>query len=50
MPIMKVVVKGKPMYKWGESGKLYPTKEQAITQSIAIRLSQERQKKKQAHK
>lgn len=42
MPVQKVIKNGKTMYRWGDSGKLYPTKEQAATQGIAIMLSQKR--------
>lgn len=38
--------KTKGGYKWGEKGKVYPTKEQADRQGRAIRASQARQGKK----
>ena len=44
MPIKKVTKNGKTMYRWGDSGKLYPTKAQAMTQAVAIMLSQKRKK------
>lgn len=42
MPVRKV----KGGYRYGESGKVYPTKEQAEKQGAAIRASQKRRKKK----
>lgn len=42
MPVQKVIKNGKTWYRWGNSGKLYPTKEQAATQGVAIMLSQRR--------
>lgn len=42
MPVQKVTKNGKTMYRWGDNGKLYPTKEQAMAQGIAIMLSQKR--------
>jgi len=40
------IKKVKGGYKWGKSGKTYPTKEQAEKQAIAIRLSGYKEKKK----
>lgn len=42
MPVQKIVKDGKTYYRWGDSGKLYPTKKQAATQGVAIILSQKR--------
>ena len=42
MPVQKVIKNGKTMYRWGDSGKLYSTKKEAISQGIAIMLSQKR--------
>ena len=42
MPVHKV----KGGYKWGTSGKVYPTKEQAAKQGRAIKASQTKRKKK----
>lgn len=42
MPVQKVIKNGKTMYRWGESGKLYSTKKDAINQGIAVMLSQKR--------
>lgn len=46
MPVQKVIKDGKVYYRWGESGKLYPTKEQAATQGVAITLSQKKRGKR----
>ena len=44
MPVRKVTDKnGKVGYQWGQTGKVYPTREQAERQGAAIRYSQERQ-------
>jgi len=37
---------GKLGYKWGKSGKCYPTKKQALEQARAIKASQAKAKKK----
>lgn len=42
MPTRKV----KGGYKWGEHGKVYPKKEQADRQGVAIKISQQEQAKK----
>lgn len=42
MPVHKV----KSGYKWGKTGKIYPTKEQAEKQGIAIKISENKRKKK----
>ena len=42
MPVKKV----KSGYKWGKTGKVYPTKKQAEKQGQAIKASQEKEKKK----
>lgn len=42
MPVRKT----KKGYKWGSSGKEYPTKEQAEKQGRAIKAAQARRKKK----
>ena len=42
MPVKKT----KGGYKWGETGKVYPTKEQAEKQEQAIKASQEKKKKR----
>jgi len=42
MPVHKV----KSGYKWGKSGKVYPTKAQAERQGKAIKASQSKRKKK----
>lgn len=42
MPVRKV----KGGYKWGKTGKIYPTKEQAEKQGIAIKISENKRKKK----
>ena len=42
MPVQKIVKDGKTYYRWGNSGKLYPTKKQAATQGTAVILSQKR--------
>lgn len=42
MPVKKT----KGGYKWGETGKVYPTKEQAEKQGQAIKASQEKKKKR----
>ena len=42
MPVQKVIKNGKTWYRWGDSGKLYPTKKEAINQGVAIMLSQRR--------
>lgn len=42
MPVRKV----KGGYKWGEKGKLYPTKEQAARQGRAIKAAQARRGEK----
>lgn len=40
MPVHKVTKNGKTVgYKWGRSGKTYPTKEQALAQARAIYAS-----------
>lgn len=46
MPVQKVIKDGKTYYRWGESGKLYPTKKQAATQGVAIILAQKRRGEK----
>lgn len=35
MPIKRVIKNGKFYYQWGEHGKLYPTKQQAVKQMKA---------------
>ena len=47
MPVRKVIKNGKPSYQWGQTGKVYPTREQAEKQGVAIRYSQERRKRGQ---
>jgi hypothetical protein len=42
MPVKKV----KGGYRYGETGKVYPTKEEAEKQGKAIRASQARERKK----
>lgn len=49
MPIKKVTRKGKVGYRYGDSGKIYfgkNAKLNAEKQGVAIRYSQQRQKKK----
>ena len=46
MPVQKVIKNGKTWYRWGNSGKLYPTKEQSFAQGKAIMANQAKQKKK----
>jgi hypothetical protein len=41
MPVKKV----KGGYKWGEKGKVYPTKKKALEQGRAIKASQNKRKK-----
>lgn len=41
MPIKRVKIGSKYFYKWGEHGKLYPTKEQALKQGRAIKAQEE---------
>ena len=41
MPVTKV----KGGYRWGKTGKVYPTKEQAARQGRAVRASQQKKKK-----
>jgi hypothetical protein len=41
MPVHKV----KGGYRWGKTGKIYPTKEEAEKQGIAIKISQKKKKK-----
>ena len=41
MPVKKV----KGGYKWGDKGKVYPTKEQALKQGRAIEASKTKRKK-----
>ena len=42
MPTRKV----KGGYKWGSKGKVYPTKEQADKQGVAIKINQKKREKK----
>ena len=35
MPIKRVIKNGKFYYQWGDHGKLYPTKQQAVKQMKA---------------
>lgn len=35
MPVMRVTKEGKTFYRWGRSGKLYPTRAQAEAQGRA---------------
>ncbi len=35
MPVMRVTKEGKTYYRWGNSGKLYPTRAQAEAQGRA---------------
>lgn len=46
MPIQKVQRGGKTYYKYGESGKEYPTRAQAERQAAAIHASGYKEKKK----
>ena len=46
MPVRKV----KGGYKWGKSGKVYPTKEQAERQGLAIEASKDREAKRKGKK
>jgi len=41
MPVRKV----KGGYKWGDTGKVYPSKEQALKQGRAIQASKKKRKK-----
>jgi len=41
MPVRKV----KGGYKWGDKGKVYPSKEQALKQGRAIQASKKKRKK-----
>lgn len=42
MPVKKVNVGSKVRYKWGNKGKAYPTRAQAVKQGIAIKLSKKK--------
>lgn len=46
MPTHKV----KGGYKWGEHGKVYPTKKQADRQGVAIKISEEKRGKSEPKK
>lgn len=46
MPIRKVKTKSGVGYKYGKSGKVYKTKEEAERQGRAIKASQAKKKKK----
>ncbi len=37
MPVQVVKKNGKDYYRWGNSGKLYPTREKALRQGRAIK-------------
>jgi len=39
MPVMRVTKEGKTFYRWGRSGKLYPTRAQAEAQGRAAYAS-----------
>jgi hypothetical protein len=47
MPIRKVTsASGRTGYQWGYTGKVYPTRQQALQQARAIKASQSKEKKK----
>jgi len=45
MPIQMLTIKGEKFYRWGDSGKLYRTREQAEQQAKAIYASGYKEKK-----
>jgi hypothetical protein len=47
MPIRKVTgPRGSSGYQWGYTGKVYPTRQQALQQARAIKATQSKSKKK----
>lgn len=46
MPIRKITKGGINKYRWGDRGKLYPTRKQAVAQGAAIKIAQAKRRKK----
>jgi hypothetical protein len=46
MPIQVITVKGQKMYRWGDSGKLYPNRSDAEKQATAAYASGYKEPKK----